>query len=123
MRSRVAQYLNEIVSITIMLLMAVALIAGQEVGSKKDTLAAAVRAGYTDAHILMIGDAPGDMKAARANNALFFPIVPEAEETSWGRLLSEGIDRFLNGTYAGDYEKGLVDEFLAKLPSTPPWKT
>jgi hypothetical protein len=46
MKSRVAQYMNEIVSITIMLLMAVALIAGQlGVGVEADK--AARRADYT----------------------------------------------------------------------------
>ena len=38
-------------------------------------------------HTLMIGDAPGDYKAAEANNCLFFPINPGAEEASWQRLL------------------------------------
>ena len=32
----------------------------------------------------MIGDAPGDMKAAHASGALFFPIVPGDEEESSG---------------------------------------
>ena len=31
----------------------------------------------------MIGDAPGDHKAAKSNHALFFPIVPHREEASW----------------------------------------
>lgn len=45
MKSRIAQYLNEIVSITIMLLMAVALIAGQ-LGTDAATDNAAKRADY-----------------------------------------------------------------------------
>ena len=69
----------------------------------------------------MIGDAPGDQKAAKANNALFFPIVPGEEEASWEHLLAEGIDRFFNGSFSGDYEAGLTERFLAKLPSDPPW--
>lgn len=100
----------------------VALIAGQEVGSKRDTLRTAAGAGYPEGHVLMIGDSPGDMKAARANDALFFPVVPGDEEASWARLRDEALDRFLGGTYAGSYEEGLVEGFLAKLPGTPPWK-
>ena len=68
-----------------------------------------------------LGDAPGDQKAAKANNALFFPILPGEEESSWERLLTEGIDRFFNGSFAGEYEKSLTESFLARLPSDPPW--
>jgi len=72
--------------------------------------------------ILMIGDAPGDMKAARDNNALFFPINPGHEEESWQRFYEEGMGRFLAGTFAGDYEAALIAEFNRALPSVPPWK-
>jgi len=98
----------------------VALIAGQEVGSKKETLAAALPH-YAKDRMLMVGDAPGDHKAAQQNNALFFPIVPGQEEESWATLLEEGIGRFLDGTYAGDYERRLTKDFLAQLPESPPW--
>ena len=70
----------------------------------------------------MIGDAPGDYKAAVANNCLFFPINPGHEEASWRRLFDEGIDRFFAGTFAGDYQQQLLDEFDAYLPEQPPWK-
>ncbi len=59
---------------------------------------------YAAGHALMIGDAPGDYKAAEANHALFFPINPGAEEASWQRFYEEGIDRFLSGTFAGSTE-------------------
>ncbi len=97
-------------------------IAGQEMGSKKEHLALAASGKYAPEKILMIGDAPGDMKAARANNALFFPINPGAEEKSWERLYKEAFDRFTAGTYAGAYEAALIEEFEALLPDTPPWK-
>ncbi len=101
----------------------VAVIAGQEMGSKKEHLAIAAGDGrYQPGRVLMIGDAPGDMKAAQANKALFFPINPGDEEASWERFYSEALDRFLTGAYAGDYEARLIKEFQAKLPSTPPWK-
>jgi len=95
-------------------------ICGQEVGTKKEILQVSKK--YPANHVLMIGDAPGDQKAAQVNQALFFPINPGAEEASWQRLNDEGIDRFLQGTYAGDYQKQLVDEFERYLPAQPPWK-
>lgn len=97
-------------------------IAGQEMGSKKQHLALAARGKYPSDHILMIGDAPGDMEAARANGALFFPINPGHEEASWERFYKEGLSRFLAGTYAGSYEAELIAEFEKTLPALPPWK-
>ena len=69
----------------------------------------------------MIGDALGDYLAAQANDALFYPINPGAEETSWKRLHDDGIDRFLSGRFAGDYQQSLVAEFHGYLPEQPPW--
>ena len=99
----------------------VKIIAGQEMGTKTDHLKFAAKEKYGANKILMIGDAPGDFKAAKANNALFFPIVPGREEDSWKRLFDEGLDRFFSGKYAGDYEAGLVKEFDASLPENPTW--
>ena len=94
-------------------------ICGQETGTKKQTLANAAK--YDPNRVLMIGDAPGDYRAAAANQCLFFPINPAAEEASWKRLLEEGIEHFLNGTFAGDYQAVLLKEFDATLPDQPPW--
>lgn len=97
-------------------------ICGQEAGSKKETLGQAKNFGYEDNKVLMIGDAPGDMKAAKAVGALFYPINPGREEQSWERFYKEACDKFLKGEYAGDYEKRLIAEFDEYLPELPPWK-
>ena len=94
-------------------------ICGQEIGTKQESLQAAAK--YAADHTLMIGDAPGDYKAAVANKALFYPINPGAEEASWRRFHDEGIDRFLSGTLAGEYQQALLDEFDSFLPEKPPW--
>jgi phosphoglycolate phosphatase-like HAD superfamily hydrolase len=99
-----------------------AIIAGQEMGTKKEHLQVLSTGRYAEGRKLMIGDAPGDLKAARANGFLFFPVNPGSEETSWQRLLEEGLDRFFVGTFAGGYEASLVAEFEKLLPETPPWK-
>jgi phosphoglycolate phosphatase-like HAD superfamily hydrolase len=99
-----------------------AIIAGQEMGSKKDHLELAAGANYPKDHVLMVGDAPGDLSAARANGALFFPIEPGQEEKSWQRFYEEGMARFFAGTYAGEYEANLIREFEALLPDRPPWR-
>jgi phosphoglycolate phosphatase-like HAD superfamily hydrolase len=98
------------------------IIAGQEMGSKKLHLSLAAKGKYPADHILMMGDAPGDLEAAKANGTLFFPINPGQEEKSWERFFTEGLARFTAGTYAGAYEAALIAEFDTFLPSLPPWK-
>lgn len=95
-------------------------ICGQEIGTKKEILVNAKK--YAANHTLMIGDAPGDYSAAKANNCLFFPINPGAEDASWKRLFDEGIDKFLAGTFAGEYQAALLKEFDSYLPEKPGWK-
>ena len=97
-------------------------IAGQEMGTKAQHIELAAGGKYPEGHVLMIGDAPGDMKAARANGALFYPVNPGHEEESWERFYEEAMGRFLEGTYAGEYEAKLIAEFEKLLPEVPPWK-
>ncbi|MDO5308580.1 MAG: HAD family hydrolase [Planctomycetia bacterium] len=98
----------------------VSAIYGQEMGTKKESLALASL--YPANHTLMIGDAPGDYKAAKANNALFFPINPGEEEASWERFYKEAMAKFLNEEFAGEYQQALLDDFDSHLPLDPPWR-
>jgi phosphoglycolate phosphatase-like HAD superfamily hydrolase len=100
----------------------VRVIAGQERGKKSEHIALAAKGQYTPDHMLMIGDAPGDLRAGRANDALFFPVNPGHEEESWQRFYEEGLHRFLAQEYAGDYESKLIAEFQRFMPETPPWQ-
>ena len=70
----------------------------------------------------MVGDAPGDCNAARANGVLFYPIDPGYEDESWQRFFEEALPRFFAGTFAGDYMDAQVARFEALLPERPPWK-
>jgi len=98
------------------------LIAGQEYGTKAEHLRYGAKGKYPDEKILMIGDAPGDFKAADSNGLLFFPIRPGHEEESWQQLHDEGLIRFFAGTFAGAYQQQLLSEFNALLPEIPHWK-
>lgn len=100
----------------------VAIIAGQEMGTKAQQLSCASKGKYGKNHVLMIGDAPGDMDAAHASGALFYPINPGDEVESWKRFESEAFDRFIDGKYADDYERELIAEFDSRLPERPPWE-
>lgn len=99
----------------------VRIIAGQELGTKTEHIAFAAGGRYEKTKVLMIGDAPGDRRAAQDNNALFYPVNPGSEEESWQRFYEEAFGRFLGETYAGDYEARLIEEFEAALPDAPTW--
>jgi phosphoglycolate phosphatase-like HAD superfamily hydrolase len=99
----------------------VSVIAGQEMGTKSEHLKIAIDDKYDRKKCIMIGDAPGDEKAARDNGILFFPINPHNGELSWKRFYEEAFDKFVAGEYAGDYEDSLIKEFHSQLPEKPDW--
>ena len=100
----------------------VGLIAGQEHGTKTEHIQFATEGkGYGVDRVLMVGDAPGDQMAAEANNALYYPIIPGQEEMSWQRLRDEALGKFFAGTFAGEYQKQLINEFDDALPKDPDW--
>jgi phosphoglycolate phosphatase-like HAD superfamily hydrolase len=98
------------------------IIAGQEMGTKAQHLEYTAKGKYEKDHILMVGDAIGDMKAAKTNDALFYPVNPGNEVESWKRFYSEAFDRFIKGKFAGSYEQKLIAEFDKCLPEKPPWQ-
>ncbi|MEE4116335.1 MAG: HAD hydrolase-like protein [Marinilabiliaceae bacterium] len=100
----------------------VKLIAGQEYGTKTEHIRYAATGRYAPENILMIGDAPGDLKAAKDNKACFFPVIPGKEAESWEILYKEALDRFLTNTYKGEYEAGLLRSFEMALPDQPIWE-
>ena len=97
------------------------IIAGQEAGKKADQLRL-VANGYPAGNVIMIGDSPGDLSAARANGIPFFPVNPGREETSWDVLCDEVIDRFRAGYYTTEAAEAYIAEFNALLPIEPPWR-
>lgn len=89
---------------------------GQECGSKAHCIAELLRVGqYGKRQVLMIGDAPGDWKAAEANGVGFYPILVKKEEFSWRRLCDQAIDKLTNDTFAGVYQEQLQKEFFDNL--------
>ncbi len=99
-----------------------AIIAGQELGTKKEHLKLGAVGKYPNNHILMVGDALGDLEAAKANGVLFYPINPGFEEASWKRFHDEVLDKFFNEEYEGTYEALAIEEFKGLLPEVPSWK-
>jgi phosphoglycolate phosphatase-like HAD superfamily hydrolase len=94
-------------------------VAGQEEGPKASCLAARSGGRSASGSVLVVGDAPGDLEAARCTSSAFFPIIPGREEACWSLFVSTGLPRFLEGERSPG--RGLIAEFLAALPADPPW--
>ncbi len=97
-------------------------IAGQEMGSKKEHIHLALNGKYDKNKVLMIGDAPGDKNAAKLNDVFFYPINPGREEISWKLFFDEVSDTFFKGNYTIKHESRLIADFEKLLPEIPPWK-
>jgi phosphoglycolate phosphatase-like HAD superfamily hydrolase len=91
------------------------LMLGQEAGTKASCIAGLKEFGYPGDHVLMVGDAPGDLQAAESNGVLYYPILVGKEGFSWRRLVSEALGKFLEGSFRGKYQQKLLDEFNAIL--------
>ena len=98
-------------------------IAGQEMGSKAEHVEYAAKGKYDQDKIMLIGDAPGDRDAAAKAECLYYPILPGNEKYSWARFADEALGKFLAGTFAGEYQQALIDEFNSYLPDQVPWET
>ena len=99
----------------------ITVVAGQELGSKKDCIRKAMEGRYAPDHVLTVGDAPGDHDAAKSNGVLFYPIIPGQEAESWALLRSEAAGKFRDGAYAGAYMDGVLARFDSVLRDEPDW--
>jgi phosphoglycolate phosphatase-like HAD superfamily hydrolase len=84
-------------------------------GSKAHCIAQLLKKGYDPARVLMCGDAPGDLQAAEKNGVFYYPILVRHETASWAEFMDEGLDRLLNGTYAGPYQEQKKTQFINNL--------
>lgn len=90
------------------------LVLAQDAGSKQHCIAMLLEKGYDPHRVLMVGDAPGDQAAARANGVYFYPILVKHEAASWQEFCTEAAAHLRNGTYAA-YGEQKQSEFLKNL--------
>ena len=96
------------------LLPAVDEILAQDQGSKAFCIGKLLQGGYRQDRTLMIGDAPGDLDAARACGVYFYPILVGKEQESWEQLTSQVFPQLLAGGYA-EIQPRLQKAFLDNL--------
>ena len=91
------------------------IVLSQNAGSKAFCIGELLKKGYQPDRVLMCGDAPGDRDAAQKNGVFYYPILVRNEKASWEEFISEGFDRLLNGSYAGEYQAKKTAQFLKNL--------
>ncbi|MGN1019755.1 MAG: HAD family hydrolase [Aristaeellaceae bacterium] len=91
----------------------------QDEGTKSECIGRLLRQGYATEHVLMIGDAPGDARAAAENNVLFYPILAGQEVASWTLLADEALPRLFTGQYHPAYQQRLLTQFHRRLGGKP----
>ena len=90
-------------------------ILNQNVGSKEFGVKELLKMGYDPSKVIMIGDAMEDLEVAKACGVCFYPITLYKESDSWKFFEMEAMERFYEGTYAGEYQDKLVEEFVLAL--------
>ncbi len=91
------------------------IVLAQDAGSKAFCIGELLKAGYEKEHVLMCGDAPGDMDAAEKNGVFYYPILVRHEKESWKEFQDKAVDKLLDGTYGGDYQQKKTEAFLDNL--------
>ena len=64
---------------------------GQEAGTKAYCIEQMKKFGFDNTHVLMVGDAPGDLDAAEKNGVFYYPILVGKEKFSWDRFQNEAL--------------------------------
>ena len=91
------------------------IVLAQDAGSKAFCIGELLKAGYDKEHVLMCGDAPGDMDAAEQNGVFFYPILVRHEKESWKEVREAAVEKLLDGTYGEDYQQKKTEAFLDNL--------
>lgn len=91
------------------------LLLAQNVGSKAFCIAELLKKGYDPGKVLMTGDAPGDLDAAKTNGVYYYPILVRHEGESWAEFRETAVDKLTAGGYGGAYQQQKLDAFLDNL--------
>lgn len=86
----------------------------QNAGSKAACIEKLLTFGYDKNNVVMIGDAPGDRKAAQKNGVHYYPILVTKEKESWEKM-PQAVEKLMDGTFDEGYQNQLNEEFEKNL--------
>ena len=88
---------------------------GQERGSKAAAIKEIKSLGFEKEKILMVGDAPGDLDAAKVNEVHFYPILFGKEKESWETLVTKILPEFIGGHYDDKEYQAIYHNHLSQF--------
>ena len=91
------------------------IILAQDVGSKAYCIQELLKKGYDKSRVLMVGDAPGDMDAAKKNGVCYFPILVRHEKDSWKEFADTAVGKLVGSSYEGEYQEEKEAQFIDNL--------
>lgn len=91
------------------------IVLAQDAGSKAYCIGELLKTGYEKDHVLMCGDAPGDLKAAEQNGVFYYPILVRREKESWDEFRESALGKLLEGSYGGAYQQEKINAFVENL--------
>lgn len=97
------------------------IVMAQDSGSKASCIQELLGRGYAADHVLMCGDAAGDLEAAEQNGVYFYPVLVRHEEQSWKAFVTEGLPHLLAGTFGDGYQQEQRERFLENLNGGKSW--
>lgn len=87
----------------------------QNVGSKAFCIEELLKKGYDRRNVLMTGDAPGDLDAAKKNGVFYYPILVRNEAQSWKEFKETAVGKLVDGSYGGAYQEERIQVFWENL--------
>lgn len=87
----------------------------QEEGSKSFCIKGLLGKGYDKNKVIMIGDAPGDIKAAEENEVWCYPIIVGKEAESWKKFKDEVFPALIEGKITQTEQDTWIAEYYSVL--------
>ncbi|MGN1442807.1 MAG: HAD family hydrolase [Acutalibacteraceae bacterium] len=83
----------------------------QEEGTKSQCIKKLLDKGYDRKSVIMVGDAPGDLEAAKECGVYFYPIVIRKEAESWKSFVQKAVIPLTEGKLTPEIQEKWINEF------------
>lgn len=87
----------------------------QEEGTKAQCIKHLLDRGYDKNKVIMVGDAPGDLDAAKEAGVFFYPIIIKRESESWSDFMSEAVIPLTEGLLTQERQQEWIHKFEEAL--------
>ena len=91
------------------------IVLAQDIGSKAACIKTMLQFGYDPDKVVMVGDAPGDLDAAKQNGVHYYPILVNRETESWDVFCKDILAKITDMSYGGSCEAEKHQAFFRNL--------